>query len=153
MSAIRATLALTLALTLSPTPSLADTGGEPGQRKVRRPLLDWEALTDTWFGGRTWLSDHGLEVEVNYTGEVFGVALGGLRTGATYLGNIDLVMTIDWEKLVGWPGATLNLYGLANHGGSPSGYVGDIQAVSNIDAPTTIKLYEAWLQQSFEVIF
>jgi porin len=37
---------------------------------------------------------------------------------------------------------------MGTHGGSPSEYVGDAQVVSNIDAPNTWKIYEAWYNQS-----
>ena len=40
-------------------------------------------------------------------------------------------------------------YGLGNHGGRPSENVGDLQIVSNIEAPDTWKLYEAWFEQEF----
>ena len=37
---------------------------------------------------------------------------------------------------------------LASFGGHPSAYAGDIQGVSNIDAPAGVRIEEAWLQQN-----
>lgn len=83
-----------------------------------------------------------------YTGEVMGVASGGLRRDATYLDNLDLKLHLDAARLVRWPGAMLFAYVLGNHGGVPSDLVGDLQGVSNIAAPEAWRLYELWLQQN-----
>lgn len=105
-------------------------------------------LTGDWGGTRTKLADRGLTYEASYTGEVGGNVLGGLSRGASYLGNLDLKLTVDAEKLLGWPGATFHFYGLHNHGTrGPSALIGDLQTVSNIEAPAAFKLYEATLEQ------
>jgi porin len=115
-------------------------------------VLDWlnnrETLSGDWGGGGAELAERGIDLEAVYTGEVFANVLGGVHREAVYLDNIDLTLTADAEKLVGWPGVTLFLYGLGNHGENPSANVGDAQGVSNIAAPTTWKLYEAWIQQN-----
>ena len=53
----------------------------------------------------------------------------------------------DAEQL-DWKGATLFFYILGNHGGALSEQVGDLQGLSNIEAPATVKLYEAWFEQT-----
>jgi len=83
---------------------------------------------------------------------------GGLRRGATYLANFNLQLTVDAQRLVGWPGVTFFVYGLGIYGGRPSTFVGDAQGVSNIEAPVGWRLEEAWLQQNlfgnrFSVLF
>ena len=100
----------------------------------------------------------GIQFGIRYDGEMFINASGGLRRGTTYLGNLNLQLTVDAQRLVGWPGATLFLYGLGIHGGHPSTFVGDAQGVSNIEAPTKWKLEEGWIQQNlfgnrFSVLF
>lgn len=85
--------------------------------------------------------------ELAYTLDGFSNLTGGHRAGTRFLDDADLAMTIDAERLLGWPGATLFLYGIGNQGGSPSELIGDLQGVSNIDAPDTWKLFEAWLEQ------
>lgn len=95
--------------------------------------------------------DHGpILLQVTYTGEVMGNASGGLRRGTRYLDNLDIVFEADMEKLVGWTGAQVHIYGLYNNGRSISDLVGDTQAVSNIEAGTrALRLYEAWIDQKF----
>ncbi|QDX27540.1 carbohydrate porin [Sphingomonas suaedae] len=88
--------------------------------------------------------------EVVYTAELMGNAAGGVERGARYLDNLDIVFDADLERMVGWTGAQLWLYGLYNNGNSISDLVGDAQAVSNIETGTrAIRLYEAWIDQKF----
>jgi len=88
--------------------------------------------------------------EVVYTAELMGNAAGGVERGTRYLDNLDIVFDADLERMVGWTGAQLWLYGLYNNGNSISDLVGDAQAVSNIETGTrAIRLYEAWIDQKF----
>jgi len=89
-----------------------------------------------------------LAFRLAYTGESWG-NIGGQDGPAMSLHNLDIDLTADLESLTGWRDATLFVYGLGNQGDSPSHRVGDIQGLSNIDAPTTFKLYEMWLEQRF----
>ncbi len=114
--------------------------------------LEDEGLED---GG---LEDRGIDLELYYTVDVLSNVSGGVERATEVLGNVDLLLTADMERLLGWEGGTLFLYGLANHGGSISDAVGDVQGVDNIEAPETAKLYEAWYEQvmldeHFSVLF
>lgn len=93
--------------------------------------------------------DHGpLLLQLTYTGEIIGNAAGGVRRGARYLDNLDIVFEADMDDLVGWRGAQLHVYGLYNNGKSISDLAGDAQAVSNIETGTrALRLYEAWIDQ------
>ena len=73
---------------------------------------------------------------------------GGRQQGTTYLDNVNLQLTLDAQRLMGWPGATVFVYGLGLHGGHPSAFIGDAQGVSNIEASAKWTLEEAWIQQS-----
>ncbi len=94
--------------------------------------------------------DHGpLLLQLTYTAEVIGNASGGLRRGARYLDNLDIVFEADMERLAGWNGAQIHVYGLYNNGKSISDLVGDAQAVSNIETGVSaLRLYEAWIDQT-----
>ena len=107
-----------------------------------------DTLSGDWAGYRSRFADHGITFEAVYTGEMFSNVSGGIRQKTVYLDNIDLTLTVDVERLLGWPGARLFLYGLGNRGGNPSEHIGDAQAVSNIEAFDTWKLFEAWFEQS-----
>ncbi len=126
-------------------PFLALTALEPprdeseGQTHTHRTLPAQEGGDD-----KPW------NFEVVYTAELMGNAAGGVERGARYLDNLDIVFDADLERMVGWTGAQLWLYGLYYNGNSISDLVGDAQAVSNIETGTrAIRLYEAWVDQKF----
>ncbi len=130
-------------------PSATSTQGEKSQ---------WGRFTEAWANLRNQLNNRGVQFDIRYDGEGFANVSGGLRRGATYLSNLNLQLTLDSQRVIGWPGATAFIYGLGVYGGQPSSFVGDAQGVSNIEAPTGWRLEEAWLQQNlfgnrFSVLF
>ena len=86
-----------------------------------------------------------------YTAELWRNQSGGIRRGDRYLDNLDVTLTVDADRALGWHGATLFLYGLYNNGHAFSGdLVGDAQTVSNIETGVrAARLYEAWIEQRF----
>ena len=90
-----------------------------------------------------------LLLEVTYTAEAIANVSGGIKRRTKYLDNLDVVLEADMERLFGWSGAELHLYGLYNNGHSISSDVGDSFAVSNIEADGrhNLRLYEAWIAQ------
>jgi len=108
----------------------------------------WDPLNQAWDSLQKQLDNHGIQLGLRYDGEIFTDMSGGLRRGATYLGNVNLQFTVDAQRLMGWSGATVFLYGLGIHGGYPSTFAGDAQGVSNIEAPAKWKLEEGWIQQN-----
>jgi porin len=93
------------------------------------------------------LEDRGITPELTYLGEAFSTVFGGLRRGPVAVHNLSLTLSFDLRKLAGWKGATLFVYGMGIAGGNPERHIGDIQGVSNIAAPSAVRLYEAWLRQ------
>jgi porin len=90
-----------------------------------------------------------LLVEATYTFDVWGSVSGGRERGSRYLDNLDVVVEADLERLAGWRGAELHVYGLYNNGRSISELIGDQQAISNIESGLgAVRLYEAWISQS-----
>ena len=110
-------------------------------------------LFGDWGGTRTSLSEAGFDFEFIYTGEYFAVFEHNLDDGTVYLANFDITAAFDFEKIIGWNGATGFAYILGNHGGIPNKRVGTIgrggalQGVSNIATHSTWKLYEFWVEQ------
>ena len=92
-----------------------------------------------------------VDLSVLYIGELWGNASGGVRRGERYLDNLDVTLTVDMERVFGWHGATLFVYGLYNDGHAFSGdLVGDAQTVSNIETGVrAARLYQAWIEQRF----
>lgn len=94
------------------------------------------------------LEAHHLHFEISYTGDYLSNVRGGLARKGEFLGNLDVTLTWHTEALLGRDLGTFFLYALWDHGGKPSHNVGDIQAVDNIQAPDSAKLFEAWWQKS-----
>lgn len=90
-----------------------------------------------------------VEADAAYTADLVANARGGVETGVVGLGNLDLTARVDLEELAGLRGTSLFVYVLANHGEEPSAYVGDAQTLSNIEAPSAVRLYEAWVEKDF----
>jgi porin len=84
----------------------------------------------------------------SYTGELVGDAAGGARRGVKALGLAGVQLTLGLRRLVGWRGSRVFLFVLDTHGGAPSDLAGDVQGVSNLEAPADVRLEEAWLQQN-----
>ncbi|MFO7314738.1 carbohydrate porin [Rhodothermus marinus] len=96
-----------------------------------------------WLGG--WLlaadtSRFTSELAVAYTADVMS-PLAGASVRPVWMDNVDVTLTLHLT-----PRTTLFLYGLGNQGGSISARVGDAQGVSNIEAPTSWRLYEAFVE-------
>ena len=86
-------------------------------------------------------------LDAAYTADIWRNARGGLSTGDAYLGNLDLMLSVDGELAWGIPGLSAFAYVLYTHGDRLSErLVGDAMTVSNIDAPEAMRLYEAWLE-------
>jgi porin len=83
-----------------------------------------------------------------YSGELVGNVSGGSRRGATYAGAAGVQAMLLLGRLVGWRGASVFAFLLGTHGGAPSDLVGDVQGVSNLQAPATVRVEELWFQQN-----
>ena len=92
-------------------------------------------------------TDGTLSIEAGYTSEFWRNFHGGLRRGNAYLDNLNVDVTLDAERAIGVPGTTISVSGLYNNRRTFSDrIVGDLQAVSNIDADGSLRLYEAWIE-------
>jgi porin len=135
---------------VSPVSRSATRDSQEQPPVAESPQEEETRLTKNWGGARTRLSDLGIDVAFIYKGEFNSVLSGGLQQRSTYLGNLDLRVSIDGEKLMGWKGGSAFFYVLSDHGGHPTQNVGDSQATSNIEtSAASTKLYEAWVQQVF----
>jgi len=74
---------------------------------------------------------------------------GGIRRGPAAIGQIAVGLTADLERIAGldgWSGA-VSAYGIYGRQPTPT-RVGSFAPVSNIEALSTIRLYELWLERS-----
>jgi porin len=129
----------------------------PEESKLSPFFMNWPGLTGNRGGIRDAMEAGGITFEAVYTGEFAYNLDPGLvsnRKENIYLDNLDLTLTIDTEKAGMWSGGTFFIYGLYNHGRNPTeDVIGDLQTASNIEAPDTFLVYEAWYEQKFSNIF
>jgi porin len=112
------------------------------------PWLNGEDATGTWGGARSAWVEHGVHIDLDYTADGFGRLSGrGDAPRAAYHGTVDLILTLDTEKLGLWGGGTLFVYGQNGHGADISDGLRVRMPVNNLEAPPFTELAELWLQQ------
>lgn len=76
---------------------------------------------------------------------------GGISNGSRHITHLDFKMRMDLEKAAGWNGGSAMINVLSDGGWGPNArHVGAQMGVTNVEvnAPTTTRLFQAWLQQS-----
>ena len=82
----------------------------------------------------------------SYITDIVSVVDGGVRRGTAWLGRADLTVAVD-GKAIGLDGITLFADLLATQPTDFSGrFVGDGQTVSNVQADSAIRPFEAWIE-------
>ena len=141
------------AVTSAPAPAGAEQGSgmETGGETADEPgFFDRETLTGDWGGLRKELRDKGVEFGAEYIGETQGVVSGGLRRGVIYEGRFEVSTDLDFEKLIGWEGASGHINAYQIHGrGLSREFLGNLMPASNIEAAPSTRLFDAWVQQNF----
>ncbi len=101
-------------------------------------------------GYRSKLKDHGLTVQLTYTGEAFH-SFNLIPDNATrYRGLVDLHLTLDTGQSGLWPNGEFFIYGQNGHGkGFDVNPAGDALPISNIDARDFTQISQFGFQQSF----
>ena len=101
-------------------------------------------------GRRKALNDMGINYGLNYVGEWQGNVAGGIRRGSIYMGRLEGILDVDLEKRLGLKGLSFHANGFQIHGKPLTGeYVGSLMATSYIEAKSTTRLSEFWLEQKF----
>ena len=83
-----------------------------------------------------------------YDGELISNVAGGLQRGSTYEGVAQAQFTFNFRRIFGWRGASGFFFIAGIHGGQPEPLVGDVQGVSDLEAPPMLRVQELWFQQS-----
>ncbi len=127
-------------------------GTNAGKDAASDDIWQRDKLTGDWGGARKALTDRGIDVTLNYIGEVLGIAAGGFRQGVSLEHRIELSVDTDLEKFAGWKGGSTHVtfYEIGHANGLPAAnYVGSIADPSNIEALPATRLFTAWFQQNF----
>ncbi len=114
------------------------------------PNFAEDTLTGDWGGARVGALKKGFGFE--------GLARidalrnrGGISNGSRHITHLDFKFKMDLEKAVGWSGGSAMINILSDGGWGPNArHVGSQMGVTNVEvgAPTTTRVFQAWLQQS-----
>ena len=110
----------------------------------------WEgnSLSGDWWGVRNFLDDSGIEISASYTNNIAGNPVGGRSQAFAYADNTSFGVQLDFEKLVGWHGATLTISGLDRNGSNLSAQdIGNQFTVQQVYGGQTIAFYALVLEQ------
>jgi porin len=143
--------ALLLASELAGAAGADDAAETAGGVAEAAPAWPESTLSGDWGGARQRLFDAGVQVDLAYTADYLRNNRGGLQRGGAYMGNLNLALQLDGEKLIGWQGGSAYLSLISNSGGRVNlNKVGSFMGVDNLEAPVNrTGIFEAWLQQSF----
>jgi porin len=106
-------------------------------------------LTGDWGGLRSYLERNGITLTLTDTTDLLANVSGGIKTGAVGIGALQPQLDLDLQKLAGWQGGLVHVHGLVTYGPLFSAnYLGNILAVSNIEAGPMARLYAFWYEQN-----
>jgi porin len=82
--------------------------------------------------------------------DAIGNTTGGVRAGVAAIAQLRLAAHLDLEKMLGLEGwsAQASAFGIYGRQPTPT-LVGSLAAVSSIEALSTVRLFELWLERSF----
>ncbi|WMT75424.1 carbohydrate porin [Bradyrhizobium sp. Ash2021] len=105
--------------------------------------------TGDWGGVRSYLERLGVTFTLSYTNDFLANVSGGIKTGAVGIGIFQPHVDLDLQKLLGWEGDKIHIHGLVTHGPFfSSTYLGNILAVSNLEAGPVARLYALWYEHN-----
>ncbi len=119
----------------------------------------WGVLSGSWqsptmlgdMGGlRPALAKYGLTLQLFEEAEIFGNLTGGVRQSFEPNGVTTVQIQWDPKPLLGLEGGLLNVSGFHIWGGELSeANLLNLQTISGLEAPASVRLWELWWQQKF----
>ncbi len=90
-----------------------------------------------------------VSIGASYTGDVVRNFSGGIKKGTSYLGLVNLRVSLDTKGARMWEGGQLFINAANAHGGNPSAELtGDFHTISNIEADEITYIHELWYKQT-----
>lgn len=126
-------------------------GISPGPVSIAAPPDYSDTLFGDWGGRRGAMSNRGYDWEIVYKLDLLS-KVSPTDKKIYGMGNLDIKLSLDGEKIAGLKGSSGFLYVLSNHGGKPVVQGDHTAGLDNIETPesaNTTKLYQAWIQQTF----
>lgn len=113
-------------------------------------FLGGRGLSGGWFGAREAIEAHGIEFDASLTFDWVGNWAGGLDEGSRTPYLVDLQLSIDLGRLLGWEGGEVFALGQIQRGSNASAsLVGDLQGFDDIETPSGIsQLSQLWFRQT-----
>jgi porin len=134
-----------LASTAYVAPAFAD---DDAPAKLTGDIFEREKLTGDWGGARTKLRDFGIEFDADVTADSSYNLGGGLKKGKGFTGLLQLGLTLDLEKIVGWTGGEFYAGAYFIRGqGITTNETGNLLTISNIEAEHANLLGEVYFKQ------
>ena len=128
----------------------ATLGSISGPATADEGLFQRDRLTGDWGGVRKQWEDAGVAFGATDVSETLSNSTGGIRQLTIYQGLLDVSLNLDLEKLAKWPDATFYIDGYWISGrGLSRNAVGNLLAVSSIEALASTRLHDMWFQQEF----
>lgn len=113
-------------------------------------FFERDRLTGDWGGVRKQWEDAGIALGITDVSETLSNPSGGIRQLTIYQGLLDASVNLDLEKLLNWPSASFYIDGYWISGeGLSRNAIGNLLAVSSIEALASTRLHDMWLQQQF----
>ena len=112
-------------------------------------LVDRDNLTGDWWGARDALQRRGIIPAVSFLQAVSENFTGGIRTNRIdWRYRLDVSLTLNTARLLGWKGGTAFVDFMAHGGENPAlNLVGAAQAISAIDQNPATRLDQIWYKQ------
>jgi porin len=109
-------------------------------------------LFGDWGGLRSALHNDGIDVTLDWIGEVAGNVSGGVKQGTTYAGQVGVGVDIDGEKLFGIKGFSTHMVLVNRQGANDSQNFGDnlipVQEIYGAGGNVLVHLVYAYAEQS-----
>ena len=100
-------------------------------------LMERPAFTGDWWNARNWLSEKGVNLDVQVVSYAQGNGYGGRSTNGAfeYFGTADYALNLDLNAMGLWPGAFMRIRGQTNWG---QGVNLDVGAISPVNFETVM---------------
>jgi porin len=99
--------------------------------------------------GRGHLEANGVRIEAFNMSDFWANAQGGHNRGGGVIGNLNLIVALDTEKMGLWDHGNFVFWGIGIYGRQSALAVGDYQYTSSIDAPDNVDPYEMYYEHTF----
>lgn len=113
---VRTCLSLSIAASVALVAAPVAAQEIPDPAPVDSAVVTRSRLTGDWWGARSYLADHGVTLDVDYTATYQGLVSGTKDRDSGYGGKVDAFFNLDSGKLGLWEGGGLRTHVEYRHG-------------------------------------